>query len=176
MTQNTADDIRTISPSEEVFAKILIGVILGKIRPSDRRGEPPFLQKFRHIGLQLRREAGAEALDAYFEDWRPALHGFLDALFDSLTGIGESEATVAKLSGLPIPQRLVIERLVAIQTGRGDRPGRWADQLWDLKNWLIVATDNSPSNLTLAEIRVGFDAIAHRALDLLLDNRRLLIG
>ncbi len=176
VTQDTAKGTQAISPSEEVFAKILVAVILGKVRPNAHRGEPPFLQKFRSLALQLRRETSTEALNAFFEDWRPALHVYLDALFDALTGFAESEATVAKLSGLPIPQRLVIERLVATQTGRGDRHGRWADELWELKNWLIATTDSSPSGLTLEQVRVGFDSIAHRALNLLLDNRQLLMG
>ncbi|MBM3272080.1 hypothetical protein FJY94_02230 [Candidatus Kaiserbacteria bacterium] len=152
----------------DVGSTVAAEILLGKIRLRHMR-EPSYLPRLREIAMQFKKSLGAEAYNGLIQSGRPAVHACVDALFDAVTGV-RREQTMERLKTLDPVYRTMVERAVASATGKGDREGRWSDELWRTKQELKRICDLSISGLTLAEVRDGLDEFVHATIDRLYDN------
>lgn len=158
-------------------ATLAAEMILGKIRITHHHPEPPYLQPVRNILLQYRKAVGAEDFDKFTDELKPTMHALAAMLFDEVTGV-RLPSTAEKVKALSVPHKMAIEVLVANMTGKtgGHRTGRWEDGLYTIKCALQQICALSISNITLEDVRNGYDPFLHALVDELYEHRKTLVS
>lgn len=157
-------------------ATLLAELVLGKVRIGPHSVEPPYLQSIRTILMQYKKSLGTENYDKFIDEFKPALHALAAMLFDEVTGV-HLDDTVTRVKALPVPHRVAVEAIAAGMTGKGgDRRERWDNDLYDFKRTLQQVCTLSISNITLEDIRAGYDELLHAVVDKLYEHRKTLVS
>ncbi len=155
-----------------VTSRVIAEMLLGKIRFGGMR-EPEYLQQLREAMLVLKKRIGDD-FDKLQEDLLPVIHVIVDMVFDAATGTAGREQTLSKLRQLSVPNRVMVEQMVAQLTGKMHADQKWNHGLWNLKTRLERIANLSISGVTLTEIREGYDTLVHEVVDELYKNRATL--
>lgn len=106
---------------------------------------------------------------------RPAHHAAIALLADKVVGFDHSQ-TVARLKELPILLRTTVELIVRKATGGDEGREHWPHALWRIREMVASAITMSPSGLTAADIRLGYDDYLHAVVDAVYDRWETLIS
>lgn len=159
----------------DIAAKIIAEMLLGKIRLKPSMGEPKYILRLREIAMQFKKSVGETAFKELVDSGRPAAHALVAALFDAVTDM-KRQATVQGLKALHPIHRTLVEQVVRHATGRDNQQNRWDCDLWHLRQYLKSICDQSLSNLTLEEIREGYDSLVHAIVDHVYDRIDTLVN
>lgn len=158
-------------------AKLAAEFLLGQVQLNSRQHEPRYLNNLRFVLGQVSRAiGGSNQLTAMAnETLKPSMHALVALLADRVTGIAR-EDTKKYLTALPVPHRMAVEAMVRKITGQEREGQRWDDDLFRLRVYLRECSASSPSGITLAEIRSGYDELLHATVDAVFERWEVLVA
>jgi hypothetical protein len=162
---------KPMSPeAENVLAKLFAAYLTGKIRlgNNDRSDK---LFELEVVIDQFKDVLGEEGYKSMAADWRQNIHVVINMLFDAVCELKKpSDYTMESLQALPTQYRVMTEMAVMPLIGKGGRDSRWNDELHRVRLLVDNITKNSRSKVTKEEIRVSFNGVVHKTVDIIMDD------